>query len=447
MTLPSLSANDASLKHRLHTRRIRGGKNASLPPPPPRSQRAHRAKLEPDPAVQRRCTRALNHLLAYRGRPAAEIDAILADHPRSIFAHCLRMAVIVRDDNRAAQADLAASIAAITAAGSGASDRAHRHAAAATIWLANEPALALAGYGAIVTEQPHDGLALAVAHALDFRLGNRRMLRDRIARAIRHWNKSMPGYAAVLAMHAFGLEENGAYRRAERLARRALSIEPGLAPAIHALAHVMEMEGRAREGLDFLAAQEAAWSESNGFSIHLAWHRALFHLQLNDAAGALAVYDEQIASASPPNLSTLADASALLWRLQLRNFDIGARWRHLADRWEKAPLAEARPFFIVHAMMAFAAAGRTAAATRLLEVLPPVAISEAARILPEQALAQPVCEALLAFAAHDYAACIASLESVRHIADRCGGSLAQCELLQLTFDEATNRVQKTRLAA
>jgi hypothetical protein len=402
---------------------------------------------ESDPDTTRRCTDALHHLLAYRGRPAAEIDAIIADHPRSVFAHCLRLAVIVRDDNRAAQAALAASIAAIKVTGSGASDRARRHAAAASLWLTRDAARALEAYGAIVAEQPLDSLALAVAHALDFRLGNRRLLRDRIAEAIRSWDSAMPGYAATLAMYAFGLEENGAYRHAERLARRALAIEPGLSPAIHVLAHVMEMQGRPREGLDFLAANEAAWAEGNGFSIHLAWHRALFHLQLNDVAGALAVYDAQIAGPASPTLAALADASALLWRLQLRNIDLGARWRRLADRWENARLTQARPFFIVHAVMAFAATGRTEAATRLLAALPPVDLSEAARILPEHALAPPVCEALLAFAADDYAACIANLERVRHIANRCGGSLAQCELLQLTFAEATQRARKARLAA
>jgi hypothetical protein len=402
---------------------------------------------ESDPDAARRGTDALTHLLAYRGDPLADIDAIIADHPHSVFAHCLRLAVIVRDDNRGVQAAVAASIAVIMATGSGANDCARRHAVAASLWLTHESARALEAYGAMVAEQPLDSLAIVVAHALDFRLGNRRMLRDRIAGAIRAWDSAMPGYAAILAMYAFGLEENGAYRHAERLARRALAIERGLSPAIHVLAHVMEMQGRPREGLDFLAANEAAWRHGNGFSIHLAWHRALFHLQLNDSAAALAVYDEQIAASSSPNLAALADASALLWRQQLRNIDLGARWRQLADRWETARLTQARPFFIVHAVMAFAATGRTQAATRLLATLPPVDLSEAARILPEYALAPPVCEALLAFAANDYAACIASLERVRHIANRCGGSIAQCELLQLTFAEATQRARRGRLAA
>jgi hypothetical protein len=402
---------------------------------------------ETDPDAARRCSEALDHLLASRGLPAAEIDGILADHPRSIFAHCLRLAVIVRDDNRAEQAALAESIAAITAARLAASEHAQRHAAAATIWLTHDSALALDAYAALVAEQPLDSLAIAVAHALDFRLGNRRMLRDRIAAAIRHWDSTMPGYAAILAMYAFGLEENGAYRQAETLARRALAIEPGLAPAIHVLAHVMEMQGRAREGLDFLAVHETAWSQGNGFSVHLAWHRALFHLQLNETAAALAVYDAQIASASAPNLAALADASALLWRLRLRSVDVGARWHRLADHWERARLVDARPFFIVHAMMAFAAAGRRQRATHLLATLPRFDKEDAWPRLPEHALAPPVCEAVLAFAANDYATCVARLERVSHIAHRCGGSLAQCEILQLTFIEARARARRTLFAA
>jgi hypothetical protein len=66
-------------------------------------------------------------------------------------------------------------------------------------------------------------------------------------------------------------------------------------------------------------------------------------------------------------MSELADASALLWRLQLGNIEVSGRWRRLADRWEVQTLAGARPFYVVDAMMAFVAAGRAAAAARVLE--------------------------------------------------------------------------------
>jgi tetratricopeptide (TPR) repeat protein len=246
-------------------------------------------------------------------------------------------------------------------------------------------------------------------------------------------------------MYAFALEENGQYRRAEKIARRALALEPGHPGAIHVVAHVMEMQGRVHEALAFLAAVESAWVEGIGLSVHLAWHRALFHLDAGDPRSALAIYDRQIATTGSADMSALADGSALLWRLYLRDIEVKDRWRQLADRWAMHNRADARPFYVVHAMMAFAAAGRTGAALRLAEALPSFDIKLASSLIPEDALAAPLCEALLAFARSDYAECVEWLKRVRHIAHRCGGSLAQCDLIQLTFTEAALRARRARL--
>jgi tetratricopeptide (TPR) repeat protein len=281
-----------------------------------------------------RCEHALELMLTHRGNPSGEVDLLLADHPNCVLGHCLRTALIVRAGDAAARPTLAASLAAIEAACPDGDHPARRHAAAARAFLAGDEALAVERYGAIVIDRPRDIVALVVAHALDFRLGRRLMLRDRIAQVLPEWDAAAPGYASVLAMYAFGLEENGQYRRAEKFARRALALDPRHPGAIHVLAHVMEMQGRGREGLAFLAATEPAWIEGTGFSVHLAWHRALFHLDADDPQSALAVYDAQIANANASDMSVLADASALLWRLQLRNIQVGGRWRPLADRWE-----------------------------------------------------------------------------------------------------------------
>jgi tetratricopeptide (TPR) repeat protein len=193
---------------------------------------------------------------------------MLANHPRSVLAHCLRAAIIVRADDGTARSTLAASLAAIEAACPDIDDPARRHAAAASAWLEGDPALAAERYGALVIDWPLDVLALVVVHALDFRLGRRRMMRDRIARLLPQLSVGVPGYASVLAMYAFALEENGQYRLAEKVARRALALDPGHPGAIHVIAHVLEMQGRAREGLAFLAATESAWIEGTGFSVH-----------------------------------------------------------------------------------------------------------------------------------------------------------------------------------
>jgi tetratricopeptide (TPR) repeat protein len=393
-----------------------------------------------------RCDRALELMLTNRGNPAAEIDRALEDAPRFIFGHCLRASLIVRTDDVAARFALAVSVTVIESAGLDKDDPARRHAAAARAWLDGEQGLAAERYGAILDDRPRDILALAAANALDFRLGQRRMLRDRLARVISEWDATVPGYPSVLAMYAFGLEENGQYRRAEKTARRALALDPRHPGAIHVLVHVMEMQGRAREGLAFLAATEPAWRDAEGISVHLAWHRALFHLDADHPESALAVYDAQVSNTRTPDMSALADASALLWRLQLRNIPVGVRWRQLADNWEMQTLTGARPFYSVHAIMAFAAAGRTAAAARIFEGLPHADTSAASLSYPEDALTPPLCKALLAFARGDYVDCVEWLKRVRNITHRCGGSLAQCDLIHLTFTEAALRARKASLA-
>ena len=142
------------------------------------------AAVEMDP--QRRYERALDMLLTQRGDASAEVERLLADDPGYVFGHCLRAALMVRAESAASRSALAASIAAIEAARPDASDPARRHALAARAWIDGDSAHAVELYGAILSHWPHDVLALAVAHALDFHLGRPRMMRDRIAKVLPH---------------------------------------------------------------------------------------------------------------------------------------------------------------------------------------------------------------------------------------------------------------------
>jgi hypothetical protein len=395
-----------------------------------------------------RCDHALTLLHTHRGDPLAEIERVLADDPDCLAAHCLRAGLLVLGGDRGPQDTLAASVSAIELLGSAASERQRRHAEAARAWLDADPVRTLEKYSAIVVDWPRDILALTVAHALDFRLGRRRMLRDRVAQVLPEWDETVPGYASVLAMYAFGLEENGQRWRAEWTARRALALDPGHPGAIHVVAHVMEMQGRARDGIAWLAATESSWSEATGFAVHLAWHRAVFQLELDDAGSAVATYDSRIAPghAASTSAAALVDASALLWRLSLRNVDLGDRWQALADRWETRLRPSAPVFQAVHALMAFAAAGRDDASARVLDSLRLAGSTASAAGFPDEALAEPLGEALLAFGRKEFARCVELLTHVRHLAHRCGGSLAQCDVIHLTLTEAALRARQNRLA-
>src|SRR3546814_17756679 len=101
------------------------------------------------------------------------------------------------------------------------------------------------------------------------------MLRDRIARALPDWSPDMPGYHAILAMHAFGLEETGLYSPAEEKARRAVEIEPRDGWAQHAAAHVLDMQGRQRDGIASMRGVASASASASLFCVHKRWH---FHL-------------------------------------------------------------------------------------------------------------------------------------------------------------------------
>ena len=322
----------------------------------------------------------------------------------------------------------------------GANHRELGHIAAARAFLDGEWRKANAIYGEILIDHPRDTLALQLAHALDFYLGQSALLRDRIARALPHWSEQVPGYGYLLGMHAFGLEEMGDYGRAEAAGREAVGRNRGDVWAIHAVAHVMEMQGRARDGIDWLEGRTGDWAASdNLFAIHNAWHLALCYLDLGEHERVLALYDERVRAGNSMVALDLVDATAMLWRLHLRGVDAGTRWLELADGWEASIDGGWYAFNDMHAMMAFVATGRDREAERLLAAMARRAENGATNAGLTREVGLPIARALRAFGRSDYASAIALLEGVRLTAHRFGGSHAQRDVLHLTLAEAAIR--------
>jgi tetratricopeptide (TPR) repeat protein len=389
---------------------------------------------------------ALASLQGARGDALARIALALARDPHFVAGHCLRAAALVIAGEAPCARELASAVGELERLWAHANERERRHGSAIRAWFDGDVARAQDLYGALVVDYPLDSLALQVAHALDFRFGQREMLRDRVAQVLPHWHQNMPGFSHILAMYAFGLEETGDYLRAEVIARRALELEPRNAAAIHVLTHVMEMQGHARQGIEWLEATRDAWTASAGFAIHIAWHLALFYLDLDAAGRALSIYDEAIEPRSTASVAALVDATALLWRLELRGVSAGARWRPLADCWSREPLRGQRAFNLVHAVIALSAARETAMAQRIVELLRGDPATRTANTPQDLELAVRLTEALLAFGRGHYSQAVAELSAVRAIANRCGGSVAQCDLIHLTLVEAALRSQRAQLA-
>ncbi len=219
----------------------------------------------------------------------------------------------------------------------------------------------------VAIEYPRDLLALQVGHQLDFFRGEARMLRDRIARALPAWSNDVPGYHVMLGMHAFGLEETGDYAAAEVCGRTAVALDGRDAWAQHAVAHVMEMQGRQQEGIAWMTGNTEGWSRDNFFAVHNWWHVALYHLDLGNTDEALKLFDGPIYGAKSRVILEMIDASAMLWRMHLRGIDVGDRWQAVADAWEPVKHAGNYAFNDAHAAMAFVGAGRKDSLARVIE--------------------------------------------------------------------------------
>ncbi len=293
---------------------------------------------------------------------------------------------------------------------------------------------------------PRDALALQAGHQIDFFTGHSRMLRDRIARAASSWHAGMPGYHAVLGMHAFGLEETGDYARAEALGRRAVELEPKDSWAWHAVAHVMEMQNRRRDGVAWLGNASSTWSEGSFLAVHNWWHLALFHLGLDQIDEVMKIVDARVLGTASPIVLEMIDASAMLWRLELRGIDVGDRWNALAERWTAVSQQSTYAFNDLHAMLAFVGAGRGDDAQRLLaaqEVALPV---EGDNALFLRDVGLDATRAIHAFGAGRYAEAVQRLRPLRSNAHRFGGSHAQRDLIDLTLIEAAARSGQSLLA-
>ena len=289
-------------------------------------------------------------------------------------------------------------------------------------------------------DHPLDLLAHIVGFLLDLFLGHTRNLRDRPARALPLWPETMPGHAALLGFHAFGLEENGAYEQAEDQARRVAEAEPLSFWAHHTVTHVMEMQGRAEDGIGWMMAREPLWSSPDHLTqTHIWWHRALFHVELDQAAEALAIYDGPLTGTQRALGVSLTNASALLWRLDMLGHDVSARWKVLAPIWAGHADGRCSVFCDLHALMAELGSGDDEAADgRIAAIRATAAGDDEAAVIYRDA-GVPLAEGFCQFHRGFFAQAADTLFAARSATRLIGGSHAQRDIADWTLTEAALR--------
>lgn len=389
------------------------------------------------PVAAEAFNRALRSYLGNRADASDHLGAALAADPQFALAHCLKGSFMMLTYN-AAHVDKALASAGPAAKGNA---REAKHAAALVAWARGDLDSAFREWEGILAEHPADVLALRLSHFNYFWGGQREEMLRSARRVAERMDASLPGYGIALSCLSFGLEENGEYAAAERAGRRAVELDPADGWGTHAVAHVMEMQKRPREGVEFLGALEGNWAPMNNFVHHLWWHRAMFHHQLGEHEAVLDLYDRRFRRLDSPLVQKMPDlyidiqnAASMLMRLELRGVDVGHRWTELADK------AEARigdclsVFTLPHWAMALAAAGRDAAAQRLLDAVG----ASKNRVVRE--VAYPVCRAVVAHRRKEFTKVVELMQPVLPRLGELGGSHAQRDVLvQILRDAEKHR--------
>ena len=317
------------------------------------------------------------------------------------------------------------------------------HVLAVQSWADGEWERAASFLERALLHESRDLLALKVAQDLYFFIGNQQDLRDVVERILGAWPSDRAGYGYVRGMYAFGLEENGQYEAAENNARRALAENPRDVWAVHALAHVFEMEGAQRLGAAFLDHSADDWSSSY-FATHNWWHRALYHLELRELDEALALYDGPIRGPRSTEWLDVDDAASLLWRLHLFGVDVGDRARTLVEDVEGLLDDPVSVFNDWHAVMVAGLAGALDVCEQLILVNRSASGGTNRRAI--EAAGLQLLEGFAAFAGGDATRALHRLVDLAPKAHVVGGSRAQRDVIELTLIAATARSGDVPLA-
>tara|TARA_A100001037_G_scaffold288905_1_gene300096 strand:- start:3569 stop:4951 length:1383 start_codon:yes stop_codon:yes gene_type:complete len=389
----------------------------------------------------------MRQYMEYRAGAGEAIKQMLGADPDFVMGNCFKGYLFNLFATSAMRPKIEESLAAAEAGVSKVTAREAAHVDALRAWTKGDVGNACKIWDAILLDHPHDLLALRLQHYNSFWMGHTQDIRDSIARVIDQWDDSVPGYSSVQGMYAFGLEECGEYARAEEFGRQAVESNPDDLWAIHAVAHTLEMQGRLREGMEWLNYPADAWDDRNPFRGHLWWHLTMYSVEAGDYDTVLELFDRSV---QPPVWDFYLDVqngASMLLRLDLLGVDVGDRWKAMADAMERHVDDHVLAFTDTHAMMALAADKRFDAAEKLLASLHEFGDTpENFAATTMESTTIPVCQALLDFAKNDYGAVVDTLLPLRYDLACIGGSHAQRDVFHQLLIEATIRDKQFTLA-
>ncbi len=383
---------------------------------------------------------AIKSYMDYGTTAGAGIKTALEHDPACVLALCIRGYFFLMLENKALLPRVKQTLDEIKPHLGAATKREQLHVKALEAWAAGDIMGACARWEEILTESPLDLLALKLHHTMTFYTGRSQVMRSVAASVLGEWSDKAPEYGCVQGMYAYALEECGAYDEAERWGRQAVERNPGDLWALHSVAHVLEMQGRSKEGVKWLDYTPEQWAQKNPFKAHIWWHSALFMLAQGENDRALDLYDKSLCSVNSEQYVDVSNQAALLKRIELSGVDIGDRWKALAEHSEKRIHDHMLPFRDAHFSLALAAGGSFDAARKHVESMAAFsAQGDGWRAEATRDIVIPLCEGMIAYEAGDYDKATDLFWPLRNEMSIIGGSHAQRDLFaQIMCDAAVH---------
>ncbi|MEH6740604.1 MAG: hypothetical protein V7695_18985 [Sulfitobacter sp.] len=295
------------------------------------------------------------------------------------------------------------------------------------LWAGGDLRAAQLAFDWIVTEYPRDLLALRLQHVNAIFFGRPDVLRTTVTRALADWDDRVPGAGIVYGMACMGLEEVGEYQRAEMLGKRGVELEPDDLWAIHSVAHVMEAQGRLKDGIDWMKRPDSYWDGRSPMRHHLWWHEALFMFEAADYEGAISYFDDRLApETARPGYLEMSNCASLLFRLEVAGQDCGDRWNNLIERCRHLAEDRALTFSNVHMIIALTMARQGSALERMAQEISDYATPGGSfDRLASARISVPLAAAMTARLAGDFQAATDTLLTARFDFHYMGGSIAR----------------------
>ena len=378
--------------------------------------------------------------LRYGSNPEVILQGIEAD-PTCALANAHAAAHYLSLESAEARRQALPYLAAAKQYLAAANEREQLYVQAIAAWASGAIDQAITYHEAIALAFPRDLLSVQRGQYHYFYQGNQARLLQ-IAETVLPAN---PDNHYLQGMLAFGLEQCHRLEEAEVAGRQATAINRYDPWAHHAVAHVMETQGRLEEGIAWMESLADTWEHCNSMLYtHNWWHVALYYLEQGKTAQVLTLYDTHIwGRACKASSKDQVGAISLLLRLELQGVEVGARWQRLGNYVIARIHEHALPFQDLHYVYALARAGQAELLTEMLSSMQ--AYAKTTNSYTQQTWAEIAIPAARGMAAHaiaDWPTVVAILGSILPQLHRIGGSHAQRDLFEQVYLDAWLRADR-----